>query len=255
MKKQILAFLLIAVTLISGQGSGGTDAKFEYRYLIDLPTAGILEKGYAGISTDFMPFGTVVTKLEVGVFENFSFGISYGGSNIIGTGKVTMYELPGVNVRGRLFDETESVPAITIGFDSQGKGFYDKNDKRYELKSPGLFIAASKNFEFLGYISFHGLLNYSFERQDGDKDLNMGLGIEKTIGTQVSIIGEYDFAINDNGSKSIGDGSGYLNLGIRWTIGSGLTIGLNLRDMLSNKKLIGNKADRGLYIEFVRGIF
>ncbi|MFA7289486.1 MAG: hypothetical protein WC055_11475 [Melioribacteraceae bacterium] len=86
MKKQIIAFLLIAVTLINGQGSGGTNAKFEYRYLIDLPTAGILEKGYAGISTDFMPFGTVVTKLEVGVFGNVRVVISYGGGNIIGSG-------------------------------------------------------------------------------------------------------------------------------------------------------------------------
>ena len=256
MKK--LSTLVIFFTLIVSsfaQGTAGTDAKYEYRSLIDIPTAGILEKGFVGVSADVLPFGVVISKIEVGVFDNFSFGISYGGSNIIGTGKVDWYELPGVNVRARLVDETESMPAFTIGFDSQGKGLYDEELNRFEIKSPGFYVAAAKNFEFLGYLSLHGVINYSLERDDDDKDLNLGVGFEKTLGGKVSLVGEYNFAINDNTIKAYGDGNGYMNFGVRWSVGEGFTIGLDLRDLLDNKKISSNKADRALFVEFIKSIF
>lgn len=257
MRTRLAVVLLVTIItgIVSGQGSSGTDAKFEYRNLIDLPTAGILEKGNVCITTDIMPAGVLVSKIEVGVFENFSFGISYGGNNIIGRGKMTGYKLPGINVRTRVFNETETLPAILVGFDSQGKGEFDKSLNRFQIKSPGLFAAVSKNFDFYGYFSIHGLVNYSFERDDSDKDLNLGIGFEKTLGSKVSLIGEYDFAINDNNSNAFGDGTGYLNLGIRWSLGEGLTLGLNLRDLLDNKKFTSSNADRGLFVEYIKAIF
>lgn len=251
----ILSIIILQLNLLIAQGTSGTDAKFEYRNLIDLPTAGVLEKGYVGVTMDVMPYGVVMSKIEVGVFTNFSFGISYGGSNIIGMGKVDWYKLPGVNIRARIINETESLPAISIGFDSQGKGIYNKELERFHIKSPGFYAAVSKNYQFFGYLSIHGLINYSLERDDNDKDLNLGFGFEKTIGNSVSIVGEYDFAINDNTGNSLGDGTGYLNLGLRWSMDDGLTLGLNLRDLLDNKKFVSSKADRGIFVEYVKAIF
>ena len=250
-----IIFLMISLSSVFAQGTAGTNAKYEYRTLVDLPSAGILEKGYVGVSTDVMPYGVVISKIEVGVFDNFSFGISYGGSNIIGTGSVDWYELPAVNVRARIIDETASTPAITIGFDSQGKGLYDSNLDRYEIKSPGFYGAVAKNFEFLGYLSLHGVVNYSLEREDGDKDLNLGIGVEKTVGKSISVIGEYNFASNDNNGDAFGEGNGYLNMGVRWSVGEGFTIGLDLRDLINNKKFNSNKADRALFVEFISPIF
>ncbi|MCF8241871.1 MAG: YjbH domain-containing protein [Melioribacteraceae bacterium] len=253
--KLLSILLLLISSFLSAQGTSGTNAKFEYRSLVDMPTAGILEKGYVGVSTDILPAGVVISKIEVGVFDNFSFGISYGGVNIIGSGPVDWYKLPGVNLRARIFDETQTYPAITVGFDSQGKGLYFDSNNRFEIKSPGFFAAVSKNYEFLGYLSIHGIVNYSLEREDGDKDLNLQAGLEKTIGGVVSIVAEYDFAVNDNTSISIGDGNGYLNMGLRWSAGEGFTIGVDLRDMLDNKKINSNKADRAIFVEYVRAIF
>jgi len=254
MKKYLLIFVFVS-SVIYSQGSAGQGAKYEYRSLIDLPTVGILEKGIVGVSMDLLPLGTVVSKIEVGVFDNFSFGISYGGANILGSGSIKWYELPGVNARVRVMNETMQMPALTIGFDSQGKGDYLNKTNRYSIKSPGFFLAAAKNFEFFGFFSVHGVINYSLERDDNDKDLNLGFGVEKTIGERISVIAEYDFAINDNNSLSFGDGSGYLNFGARWTIGQGFTLGVNLRDLLDNKKLYSAKADRGLFIEYLKAIF
>lgn len=257
MKKLFSVFFILSLlgTSILPQGSSGSDAKFEYRSLVDMPTAGVLERGFSSITMEALPFGVVITKLEVGIYDGFSFGISHGGSNIIGTGKITWYKLPAINFRARIINEDTMLPAITLGFDSQGKGVYDEILKRFEIKSPGFFVAAAKNFEFFGYLSVHGALNYSLEREDADKDLNLQIGAEKTIGSKVSIIAEYDFAVNDNTGKSLGKGNGYMNFGVRWSIGDGLTLGVNLRDMFKNKKVLGNVADRGIFVEYVKALF
>lgn len=258
MKAKILStiFLIIITTnYIYCQGTAGEKAKFEYRYLIDMPTAGILEKGIVGVTTDILPAGVVVAKMEVGVFQNVSFGISYGAANLIGSGKPNWYELPGVNIRYRMINESLVLPALVIGFDSQGKGEEFEKPKRYAIKSPGFFVASSKNFSLLGYLSLHGAVNYSLEKNDGDNFLNLWVGVEKTLGPNFSAIAEYDFALNDNAASSFGEGKGYLNLGLRWAIGSGLTLGFDLRDLLQNKRWNPNAADRALKIEYIQSIF
>ncbi len=252
---KLLVVLIFFTSILFAQGSAGTNAKFEYRSLIDMQTAGVLEKGYVGVGIDVLPLGVLISSIEVGVFNNFSFGISYGAENVIGTGDVAFYPLPGVYAKGRIFDEDEMIPAIAIGFDSQGKGTYNDSLNRYQIKSPGLFVAASKNFELLGYLSVHAMLNYTLERDDDDKDLNFGFGIEKTIGSKVSLYAEYDFALNDNNPLSLGAGKGYLNFGLRWSIAEGFTVGLDLRDILSNQKINTYSADRALYVEYIAPIF
>jgi len=272
MKKALLfsvLFLLIPF-LLKAQGSAGTDALIEIPYLIDMPTAGVLEKGKVGVSFYLMPGGVFLTRIDAGVFESFNIGISYGASNFIGTGTPGWYKLPGVSVKARIINETETMPALTIGFDSQGKGEYFTNyrefnnnislDKdleinRFKTKSPGFYAAGSKSFEFFGFLSFHGIFNYSLETGDNDKNMNIVVGFEKTIGKQLSLVTEYDFAINDNEAYSFGDGNGYLNAGLRWTIGEGFTAGLDLRDLLSNKKLKPGAADRAVKVEFIKPIF
>jgi hypothetical protein len=257
MKKNILLFLLFLIPVYncSGQGSAGDQAKYEYRSLIDMPTAGILEKGNVGIVTDVMAGGVLISKIEVGVFENISFGISYGGSNIIGSGNPDWYKLPAINLRVRIITETIISPSITIGFDSQGKGLYFDSSDRYAIKSPGFFAAASKNFTLLGYLSIHGSINYSLESNDGDNFVNLMGGVEKTLGPNISLIADYDFTLNDDNTSTFGIGNGYLNTGIRWALGDGFTVGFELRDLLKNKRWNPSRGDRAIRIEYIKSIF
>ena len=249
----LLCLVITSVGL--GQGTAGESAKYEYRNLIDMPTAGILEKGYVGVTSDILPQGVLIAKLEVGVFDNVSFGISYGGMNLIGAGSPSWYKYPGVNIRYRVFNESVGLPALTFGFDSQGKGEYFDSSSRFDIKSPGFFGAVSKNFAFLGFLSLHGTLNYSLERKDGDNFVDLTTGFEKTIGPNLSFIGEYDFALNDNNTNNFGKGNGYLNMGLRWVMGDGLTLGFDLRDLLDNKKWSPSTADRSIKIEYIKNIF
>lgn len=256
MKNLFLVFILSLMTtnLSFTQGTAGESAKYEYMYVIDIPTAGILEKGFVDVTADIMGDGVLITYLDVGVFKNLSFGISYGGANVIGTGSIDWYKWPGINIRARVLDEKNSLPAITLGFDSQGTGMYFEDVSRYTFKSPGFFAAASKNFELWGFLALHATGNYSLEGTDGDNFANLMIGAEKTIGSEVSFIIEYNFAFNDDKSE-FGSGKGYLNAGLRWSAGSGFTIEFNLRDLLKNSKLNSSSADRGLRIEYIQAIF
>jgi len=256
MKKFLTLLLLLPYLTIFPQGSAGDKAKYEYRYLIDMPTAGILDKGFVGVVADILPAGVLISRIEVGVFDNISFGISYGGSNVIGAGDPDWYKLPGINIRFRIVNESVALPSITFGFDSQGKGEYFDDKNRYAFKSPGFFTAVSKNFEFLGFMSIHGSANYSLESDDGDNFINLMAGVEKTLGPNISLIIDYDFTLNDNTKTNLfGDGNGYLNVGLRWSLGDGFTLGFDLRDLLDNKRWNPSVADRALRIEYIKSIF
>ncbi len=252
----IFLILLSFVNLSFAQGTAGDKAKYEYRNLIDMPTAGIMDRGVVGVNTELLPFGTVIAKVEAGIFDNISIGLSYGGSNIIGSGDPDWYPFPpGVNFRFRLMDETILTPSITLGFDTQGKGEYFNDQKRFAIKAPGIFAAASKNFALLGYLSLHGTVNYSpLENKDGDNFVNLMFGAEKTLGSAFSVLLEYNLALNDNSTDVYGEGKGYLNFGVRWSIADGVTVGFDLRDLLENRKWNANSADRALMIEFTQKI-
>ena len=188
--------------------------------------------------------------VSFGIFDRFGIGISYGGTNVIGTGSATMNPLPGFSARLRPLDETPVLPAIVLGFDSQGKNGYLKDAKRYVIKSPGLYAVLSKNYAFLGYLSIHGGLNYSFERADGDRDINFFAGAEKTLGPAISVVLEYNLGANDDGEESLGNGTGYLNAGLRWSIGEGITLGFSLEDLTRNSSVIDGPS-RTVRLEYV----
>ncbi len=253
MNKRILCLALILVATVSvsrAQSYAGTAATMEPTMLVDKPTAGLLKRGSYILQTNLFQQGGVMFGVAVGLFEQFTFGISYGGTNIIGPKEIKMNPLPGVQVKLRVLDESPMMPAIAVGFDSQGKEPYLNADslKRYTIKSPGFYAVGSKNYTFFGNLSVHGGLNYSTERTDGDKDVNIFVGFEKSLGKDISILGEYDFATNDN--LKVGQGRGYINLGVRVSAGKGLIIGFDLKNVNKNQQnvTIGN---RTLQIDYI----
>lgn len=250
----LLAILLVAVDQVhSQQGYAGEGATMEPTMLIDKPTAGMLKRaGFLG-GLNMYQSGGVLSYIAVGVWDRFMFGISYGGTNILGQQRTRMNPLPGVNVKIRIIDESEELPAIAIGFDSQGRDAYYDTPDRYSIKSPGVFAVASKNYSFMGNLSFHGGANLSLERNDGDKDLNIYAGLEKSVGRSVSLLLEYDFAANDNHGQAIGRGRGYLNFGLQIALGSGIVLGINLKDLFQNQSGV-TFANRTVQLDYT-GVF
>ncbi|MFQ6618455.1 MAG: hypothetical protein ACE5QV_07185, partial [Fidelibacterota bacterium] len=143
---------------------------------------------------------------------------------------------PGVHVRYRLFEESVKYPAVSLGYSSQGFRSYLNELKRYQYKSSGFFIAVSKNYELLGNLGFHGGMNRSMEDGDGDSDINLFIGLDKSINPEITLLCEYDFALNDNSDNSLGSGKGYLNAGLRWTFVRRLQIEFDFVNILGNRK-------------------
>lgn len=248
----IIAILLVGSGFAYGQSNAGVSATIEPTMIIDKPTAGMLHRGSYYVNANFFEQGGVLFGVSVGLIDRFNFGISYGGTDILGTNKPRMYPYPGVNVKIRILDEAVAVPAVALGFDWQGRGPYLDDLKRYTTKSPGFFAVASQNYAILGNLSIHGGLNLTTETGDGDKDLDFFFGAEKSIGRDISLLGEYDLGLNDNSANAIGRGRGrgYLNFGLRWSWGKGLALGVNLKDVLKNQGDI-SVGNRTLQIEYV----
>ncbi len=244
--------IILFTTNIYAQSYAGDQATGEMIMLIDKPTAGMLKRGSFSISSEFFQQGGVLLSIGVGVFDPFSFGISYGGTDIIGHNKIRMNPLPGVQAKLRIINETSTVPAISLGFDSQGREVYYDADslQRYTIKSPGVYLVASKNYSILGNLSLHAGLNRSMEQHDGDRDLNFYAGIEKSLGKDISILFEYDFATNDNNSNALGKGKGYLSFGFRWSVAKGMVVGFNLKNITKNQNNI-NVGNRTLLLDYV----
>lgn len=245
-----VSLVLLPASRLVGQGSAGTGARIEPRYIVDMPTAGILAKETFAIDARFYGNGGLLVGFSAGLFGRLDLGISYGGSGIVGSGEPVMNEVPGFLVKVRIIEENVVTPAIALGFDSQGYDGYIKDLSRYVIKSPGFYGVLSKNYDLLGYLSIHGGANYSLERADGDRDVNFFAGAEKSLGSFASLLAEYNLGMNDSDAGSSGKGRGYLNAALHFSPGSGLTLGFCIKDILKNGRA-EEGVTRTIKIEFV----
>ncbi|MCH8305184.1 MAG: hypothetical protein IIB94_08665 [Candidatus Marinimicrobia bacterium] len=224
----------------------------EQRTLINRPTAGSLERGSYDIELRMYPGGGLLGGIAVGLTERITFGTSFGGLNIIGEGEVIWNPKPEANIKYRLMEESYTAPALSIGYSGQGFGKWDEELKRYQIKSAGVYAALSKNYSMVGNLGFHAGVNLSLEKDDGDEDLNLWIGFDKSINEEISFLGEYDFALNDNSSKSLGSGDGYLNAALRWAFVEELIIELNVNNLLGNREDsdASSRELKIIYVEF-----
>ncbi len=221
--------------------------------LITVPTAGIMPRGAYMIGLNFYHNGGVVGGISSGISNKFMFGISFGGFGIIGNDEITWNKQPGVQIKYRLVDESMAAPALLIGFNSRGYGSYIDSLDRYENKAKGFYAVCSKNFQLLGNFGLHGGINYNpIEIKDGDKDPSFFVGLDKDINSELSVVLEYDAALNDNEKNVISLGKGYLNAGIRWSFAQNFHFELDFNNILLNHDKVEfvNREFKLTFIEF-----
>ena len=231
--------LILTVTAVNAQHSLTYNTSSRARSLIDIPTAGALNRGEYDFESRIFVNGGILMAFSVGLFDRFNMGILYGGTEVIGDSpNIKWNENPGVEVKYRLIEENVYVPAVSIGYCNQGFGPYDKNDKRYQVKSFGLYAVGSKNFKYFAHrdFGFHFGANLNTSETDDDKGLSFFTGIDASLNEQIALILEYNFALDDNSDLSYGEGNGYLNGGIRWSFAENLLFQFNFKDLTSNNK-------------------
>ena len=227
--------------------------------LITLPTAGTLQRGSFALEMRIQKFGGLTSSISVGLTDRFQLGISYGSANLIGDDSLVWYPKPETNLKYLLIDESETSPGISLGIDTQGLGKFNSDDSlmRYDTKALGLFAVASKNWVTpLGNLGWHFGSNYNFvETNDNDKDVNFFMGFDIEFNPELSMMFEYNAALNENNmtSKNIAiSRGGYLNAGVRWTFVERLHIEIDFNNLMFDKKKVDyfNREIKITYIEY-----
>lgn len=206
---------------------------FELNTLIDTPTAGILQQGEAEITAKIYKNNGLLIGTRVGLFPRFMFGVNYGAEEIVGNEDPQWHDRVEFNAKLRILDESNQLPAIAIGYDSQGHGEYNKDGHRYDIKSKGVYLTASKNFFLFGNLGIHGGINYSLETDDNDDEPNLFLGFDKTVGDMVVFLAEYDTGWNDNEANPM-NGRGYFNASVDLHFTESLILKVSFYDLLIN---------------------
>ncbi|MCB2203592.1 hypothetical protein KQI65_02495 [bacterium] len=241
---------LTATGPVHAQRSAGDRANIDPMFLIDMPVAGILPATSGAVETTLYPNGGVLACFTYGLVTNLNVGLSFGGTNLIGSGGITWNNLPGISVRYRALEESMRRPAIVVGFDSQGHDGWLPGARQYVMKSPGFYVTVSKNYQLYGTVSFHGGVNYTLERHDEDMDPNIFIGAEKSIGPIASALLEYNFAF-DNDKDRRGFFNGSLSTGVRLSTNIGFNVDIMLKNLLTSE--FGyNKIIRTIRLQYVR---
>ena len=211
--------------------------------LVSIPTAGTIPRGTYTIEALLGKNGGMLPKLSVGFTDNFSFGVSFGIQKLIGNDSLYYNKTaPEVQIKYRVYEEAQSIPALVLGLDTQGRGTFQETSKagetinRYDQKAWGMYLVLSKNWSLLGNLGIHGGICKSIaENDDGDDDPNIFFGIDKELNRSFSFLLEYDSAFNDDEKvPDFGEGKGYLNAGIRWAVSPNLMMEINFNDIRKN---------------------
>lgn len=250
MKKFIifLIALLTTVPALSAQVEQMSNNMYDVppRWLVDMPTAGTLPRGYYNIGIRFYNQGGAIAHTDIGLSSRLTMGIAYGADEVISNNEPDWNPRIEFNIKFRFVDEMEYFPAIAAGYNSQGNGAYNSDQKRYTFKSRGFYVVASRSFYFYQWTSgWHAGFNYSLEHDvDGDKNLDFFAGVDATFNYNLALSMEYDLALNDDRSKLpngdpnnfSGKGRGYLNMGIKWLFTENLELEAILKDIFQNRQ-------------------
>ncbi|RKX25259.1 MAG: hypothetical protein DRP47_10070 [Candidatus Zixiibacteriota bacterium] len=246
----VLTAILCLASLITAQDDAGSGQTSLYdvppRWLVDIPTAGTLPRGYYSICVRLYPDGGALGYTDIGLSHRLMMGISFGGEGVISSRDPDWNPSIEFGLKFRLIDELEYFPAVSVGFSSQGSGAYNKSLERYTYKSRGFYAVASRSFYFYQWTAgWHAGVNYSREyKHDGDKNINFFGGFDATFKYDLALLMEYDIAFNDDRSslpdgssyEFAGKGRGYLNLSVKWLFAENLELEAILKDLLENRR-------------------
>lgn len=181
-KLSIALSSIILSTSIAFAGTAGNFYNDEPLRLINMPVAGSLDTEDWATRNYVFGDGTLLTELYYSAYDDLEIGLSMTMNQFLGKQDIVIQDYPGVFIAYRIFDETRELPAIKLGFDSQGRGRWNKDNEASQQASPGLFMALSKQFESpLGGAGLHGGVGWSFHPLPEYRGWNIWIGGETAI--------------------------------------------------------------------------
>jgi hypothetical protein len=245
-------FLFFFITLNHSlfAGSAGEQYSYETQFIVNKPTASLIPYKTEIFGLNFSDNTNFLLSVEYSPINNFSAGLAFGGNNFFGKNQIKFQAYPGIILKYRFVNENKYIPAIAVGFNSQGNGNYLEKLKEFEINSPGFFIAISKSFKWkYGYLAWHLGTNYSLEPASNLRKINPYIGFEHTLGKKSSLNFELDFQSPYNPNLNVN--KCLSNLSLRYSIDINTTLEFKLVDLFhSNSDLY-----RLLKIEFTGSFF
>lgn len=147
MRKLWVSTLMLSV-LPAVSGLGRAQVAPAIYGLIDSPTALSVDRGAYGLETRLQPGGGILGGFRVGLTDHLSLGFSYGGFGIVGSGLPDWNPKVEFRAAYQLLEENIAAPALALGYDSQGYGYYLKDLERYETKSKGFYQRPPRAIRF-----------------------------------------------------------------------------------------------------------
>jgi hypothetical protein len=210
--------LLLALAFGSAPGS---------LYNIDQPVPVSLGHGEYFVNARLWGEGGALVRFGVGLFDRITLGMSYGGNRFLGNDSIRLYHRPEFQARLAVLGEEGYIPAVALGFESQGyDDYYDSIQTSYLTLPRGGYLCVGKTITPIRTFVQVGASYWS--GFDGFIVANCLLpgGVE--------LIGEYDPALNDRRGGS-GWRGGLLNFGIAWSFAEKARLGFGLRDVTGNR--------------------
>ncbi len=225
------------------------------RRLVDAHTAGILPRAHFDFEFRVYPSAFpgvngagLMLGIAVGITDRLNIGLSYGGDGIVGRGTARANPYPGGMIKYRLIEERVVMPAIAIGYEHQGYGGIEAREglDGFVYKSPGFFVALSKNFLLFRRVNlgFHGTANFSLEEVDEVSWPNAVLGLDVGLNEELAVAFEYDLGLTYRDPVTDWDPTrqyyanplcGLLNVGLRWAFARTFYIEALAKDVLENR--------------------
>lgn len=199
--------------------------------LVNAPNAAILPRGEFQIGLRLYPEGGTLVRAVLGLVDGVMVGVAYGGVGVID------YEPPvwnpdvGFMFRFRITQETQYLPAISLGYDGQGLGGYDSTRQRYYITAKGIYLVASKFIDVFGPTRIHFGLNNSGEPSvlpGQRKNISAFLGMDRYLNPKLSLAMEYDDLLSEE--------ERFFNLRFCWTFAPEISLELSFENLFSNPK-------------------
>jgi hypothetical protein len=159
--------------------------------VIDIPTAEVVDHYGYNVAFRFGRDGDLQTKTAFGVLPRLNLGFGLDGENVIGRGDARLNR-PSMNIKFRAFDGHRLLPAIAIGYDSQGY-VWNKHLGEYEQREKGLYLVGSSELG-LPDLNLHvGVNHFDFDKGDTTRGF---FGMTYTYDQLVGLMAEWDHATN-----------------------------------------------------------
>lgn len=202
---------------------GGIDAPMIEA--VDIPTADVLDAATFATTFRFYSEGGLVSRLLIGPFRRVNLGISFDAQHVIGGGEPDA-TTPDVFFKLRFFDGTDILPALALGYDSQGY-IFQQPQKRFLHEEKGMYLVGSHEF-LLPDMELHAGMNVP--QLDKDAKLYGFFGMSWRFVPAFALMTEYDNIRNGPGNR--------FNAGGRFFITPFFNVDVAARN-------ISRKSDRG----------